>query len=398
MNMGTLVGAPKISASQLVRQVEQKRRGSYGGAVGYIAFNGNMDLAITIRTAELKESRLTVRAGAGIVADSDPERERLETVNKARGVGKALELHLNEWLQAAERRWPADPEAFLAVDDVSGYTPNVRFQETPDSFLPSGTLDLARWAFDGKPTGNDVPVVMHFTLDTPGGETKEEKRVYTVTGAGGGSSLVPSAFFDTWNMNIVVGASLDSAADLLAEAVAGGDTASALAAGCPVIVKGHPAHPGTSELVATAIGRAVGRGVVSDGHLRPGARRGRPARRSVSLRRQGTQAPPPPLRTAAARGAGRERRRRAVQALQAAGWAEPDWPGLMARNPATVLDPLAMPGPLNGSTARGGSSILKHQALCPFRLERAEEPEQKTHPIAFNLHIHIHMGQKKGVA
>jgi hypothetical protein len=73
----------------------------------------------------------------------------------------------------------------VAVDDVSGYTPNVRFQETPDSFLPSGTLDLARWAFDGKPTGNDVPVVMHFTLDTPGGETKEEKRVYTVTGAGG---------------------------------------------------------------------------------------------------------------------------------------------------------------------------------------------------------------------
>jgi len=73
----------------------------------------------------------------------------------------------------------------VAVDDVSGYTPNVRFQETPESFLPSGTLDLARWAFDGKPTGNDVPVVMHFTLDSPGGETKEEKRVYTVTGSGG---------------------------------------------------------------------------------------------------------------------------------------------------------------------------------------------------------------------
>ncbi len=89
---GTLSGAPKVRAMEIIADLEATPRGPYGGAVGYIAFNGNMDLAITIRTAELKAGRLTVRAGAGIVADSDPERERMETVNKSRAVGKALEL------------------------------------------------------------------------------------------------------------------------------------------------------------------------------------------------------------------------------------------------------------------------------------------------------------------
>jgi anthranilate synthase component I len=60
--------------------------------VGYISFNGNMDMAITIRTACIENDRLTVRAGAGIVADSDPEHERVETVNKAMAIQKALEL------------------------------------------------------------------------------------------------------------------------------------------------------------------------------------------------------------------------------------------------------------------------------------------------------------------
>jgi anthranilate synthase component 1 len=77
---------------EIIADLEETPRGPYGGAVGYIAFNGNMDLAITIRTAELKEGRLIVQAGAGIVADSDPERERIETINKARSVGRALEL------------------------------------------------------------------------------------------------------------------------------------------------------------------------------------------------------------------------------------------------------------------------------------------------------------------
>ncbi|MCP4148798.1 MAG: anthranilate synthase component I, partial [bacterium] len=70
--------------------------GPYGGAVGYISFNGNMDLAITIRTASIENGTLTVRAGAGIVADSDPEAERVETVNKAMAIQKALRLAGNE--------------------------------------------------------------------------------------------------------------------------------------------------------------------------------------------------------------------------------------------------------------------------------------------------------------
>ena len=67
-------------------------RGPYGGAVGYISFSGNMDLAITIRTACIENGRLTVRAGAGLVADSDPETERIETENKAMAIQKALQL------------------------------------------------------------------------------------------------------------------------------------------------------------------------------------------------------------------------------------------------------------------------------------------------------------------
>ncbi len=89
---GTLSGAPKIRAMEIISELEEAPRGPYGGAVGYISFNGNMDLAITIRTACVWDDKLTVRAGAGIVADSDPEKERIETVNKAMAIQKALEL------------------------------------------------------------------------------------------------------------------------------------------------------------------------------------------------------------------------------------------------------------------------------------------------------------------
>jgi anthranilate synthase component I len=89
---GTLSGAPKIRAMEIIAELEQIPRGPYGGAVGYISFHGNMDMAITIRTACIENNRLTVQAGAGIVADSDPERERQETVNKAMAMQKALEL------------------------------------------------------------------------------------------------------------------------------------------------------------------------------------------------------------------------------------------------------------------------------------------------------------------
>jgi anthranilate synthase component 1 len=89
---GTLSGAPKVRAMEIIADIENEYRGPYGGAVGYISFSGNMDMAITIRTACLEKGALTVRAGAGIVYDSDPEKERIETINKAMSIQKALQL------------------------------------------------------------------------------------------------------------------------------------------------------------------------------------------------------------------------------------------------------------------------------------------------------------------
>ncbi len=89
---GTLSGAPKVRAMEIIAELESEPRGPYGGAVGYISFTGNMDLAITIRTACIENGKLTVNAGAGIVYDSDPERERIETVNKAKAIENALHL------------------------------------------------------------------------------------------------------------------------------------------------------------------------------------------------------------------------------------------------------------------------------------------------------------------
>ena len=89
---GTLSGAPKVRAMEIITELENKPRGPYGGAVGYISFHGNMDMAITIRTASIENGRLTVQSGAGIVADSDPESERVEVVNKAMAMQMALQL------------------------------------------------------------------------------------------------------------------------------------------------------------------------------------------------------------------------------------------------------------------------------------------------------------------
>ena len=90
MNMGTLVGAPKVSAASLIRQVEGKRRGSYGGAVGYINGQGDMDTCIVIRSAFVKQGRAYIQAGAGVVHDSDPQAEADETRNKAQAVINAV--------------------------------------------------------------------------------------------------------------------------------------------------------------------------------------------------------------------------------------------------------------------------------------------------------------------
>lgn len=89
---GTLSGAPKIRAMEIIAEVEKTPRGPYGGACGYFSFDGNMDFAICIRTAVVQHKRMTIRAGAGIVADSDPATEELETVNKAKAMERSLEL------------------------------------------------------------------------------------------------------------------------------------------------------------------------------------------------------------------------------------------------------------------------------------------------------------------
>ncbi len=89
---GTLSGAPKVRAMEIIDELEPHRRGPYGGAVGYIDFGGNMDTCITLRTLVLKGQTAYLQAGAGIVADSVPASEREETMNKARGLLRALEM------------------------------------------------------------------------------------------------------------------------------------------------------------------------------------------------------------------------------------------------------------------------------------------------------------------
>jgi anthranilate synthase component 1 len=89
---GTLSGAPKVRAMEIIDELEPHRRGPYGGAVGYVDFSGNMDTCITLRTLVLKGQTAYLQAGAGVVADSIPASEREETLNKARGLLRALEM------------------------------------------------------------------------------------------------------------------------------------------------------------------------------------------------------------------------------------------------------------------------------------------------------------------
>jgi anthranilate synthase component I len=88
---GTLTGAPKVRAMEIIDELEPVKRGIYGGACGYLSFGGEMDVAIAIRTGVIKDGNLYVQAAAGIVADSIPEMEWLETENKARAVLRAAE-------------------------------------------------------------------------------------------------------------------------------------------------------------------------------------------------------------------------------------------------------------------------------------------------------------------
>jgi anthranilate synthase component 1 len=92
---GTLSGAPKIRAMEIIEEMEPTKRGIYGGAIGYFSYSGNMDTAITIRTVVIRNGQAYIQAGGGVVADSVPENEYQETVNKARAVVRALEMAEN---------------------------------------------------------------------------------------------------------------------------------------------------------------------------------------------------------------------------------------------------------------------------------------------------------------
>lgn len=88
---GTLSGAPKIRAMQIIDELENNKRGIYGGAIGYIDLTGNLDTCIAIRIAYKKKGRVFVRSGAGIVADSNPAKEHQECINKAKAVVTAIQ-------------------------------------------------------------------------------------------------------------------------------------------------------------------------------------------------------------------------------------------------------------------------------------------------------------------
>jgi len=89
---GTVSGAPKIRAMQIIDELEPVKRGIYSGAVGYLSWSGNMDTAIAIRTAVIKDNTLYIQAGAGIVADSVPAYEWKETMNKGRAIFRAVAM------------------------------------------------------------------------------------------------------------------------------------------------------------------------------------------------------------------------------------------------------------------------------------------------------------------
>ena len=89
---GTLSGAPKIRAMEIIDELEPVKRGIYGGAVGYISWQGDMDTAIAIRTAVIKDGTLHIQAGGGVVADSEPPLEYEESMNKARAMFRAAAM------------------------------------------------------------------------------------------------------------------------------------------------------------------------------------------------------------------------------------------------------------------------------------------------------------------
>ena len=92
---GTVSGAPKVRAMQIIEELEKEKRGIYSGCIGYFSLNGNMDSAIALRTMFVKDKRVYIQAGAGLVYDSDPVKENTECFKKASAIFKAVDLFLN---------------------------------------------------------------------------------------------------------------------------------------------------------------------------------------------------------------------------------------------------------------------------------------------------------------
>jgi anthranilate synthase component 1 len=101
---GTVSGAPKIRAMEIIDELEPVRRGPYAGAVGYVDFSGSMDTCIALRTVVIADGRAFVQSGAGVVADSVPEKEFEETLNKAKGMLVALEMTARRLAEATAGR------------------------------------------------------------------------------------------------------------------------------------------------------------------------------------------------------------------------------------------------------------------------------------------------------
>ena len=91
MPAGTVSGAPKVRAMEIIDELEPEKRGVYAGGVGYFSAGGDMDMCIALRTAVVKDEKLYIQAGGGVVYDSDPEAEFMETVNKSKAIRKAAE-------------------------------------------------------------------------------------------------------------------------------------------------------------------------------------------------------------------------------------------------------------------------------------------------------------------
>ena len=172
MTMGTLTGAPKLRAAELVRALEGERRGSYGGSVGYLRGDGELDTCIVIRSAFVADGRALVQAGAGVVADSVPAAEAAETVHKARAVLEAVARSQGAVLGIGHRA-PSKDRTPGAGDDVVGSPTGVGtgcHEATPGPRAPSPTAGARglRPAAPTAPAASEAPTALRRTGSAPG--------------------------------------------------------------------------------------------------------------------------------------------------------------------------------------------------------------------------------------